>query len=69
MPIYEYRCLACGAEFEKLVGRQAVVPCPTCESSRVTRRMSLVGVRTGSAGSGDPAPMAGGCCGGGCGCH
>jgi putative FmdB family regulatory protein len=72
MPIYEYSCLGCGAQFEKLVQGQAQVACPTCASARVSRRMSLVGVRTGTgrdAPAGMPMSGGGGCCGGGCGCH
>ncbi len=65
MPIYEYRCGECGAEFEKLVGSQIAVACPSCASGRVIRRISLVGIKSGSA----PAAMPGGCCGGGCGCR
>lgn len=73
MPIYEYACLACGAHFEKLVYGQSAVACPTCESARVSRQLSVVGVRTGSgafaSGSGGAPASGGGCCGGGCGCH
>ena len=32
MPIYEYACLACGAEFEKFVQRPSAVVCVSCES-------------------------------------
>jgi len=72
MPIYEYGCLACGAEFEKFVQTPSAVTCPSCQSERVSRRLSLVGVKTGARASDGPstAPMGGGgCCGGGCGCH
>jgi putative FmdB family regulatory protein len=71
MPIYEYACLACGVEFEKFVQRPSAVACPSCESERVSRRLSVVGVKTGArAGGSSGAPMGGGgCCGGGCGCH
>ncbi|HXJ79581.1 MAG TPA: zinc ribbon domain-containing protein [Candidatus Methylomirabilis sp.] len=68
MPIYEYRCPACGVEFEKLVGANVAVSCPSCASARVVRRISLVGIKTGAAGVGE-SPAGGGCCGGGCGCH
>ena len=70
MPIYEYSCRECGAAFEKLVGAHNSVVCPGCASDRVTRRISLVGIKTG--GRSDMGPMTsqgGGCCGGGCGCH
>jgi putative FmdB family regulatory protein len=71
MPIYEYACLACGAEFEKLVQRPSTVACVSCESERVSRRLSVVGVKTGGRMSDAlSAPMGGGgCCGGGCGCR
>ena len=72
MPIYEYACLACGGHFEKLVHGQSQIVCPSCESPRVSRQLSVVGVRTGSRfGAEESAASAsgGGCCGGGCGCH
>ena len=72
MPIYEYACLACGGHFEKLVHGQSQIACPSCESPRVSRQLSVVGVRTGSrfaADSGAAPASGGGCCGGGCGCH
>jgi putative FmdB family regulatory protein len=71
MPIYEYACLACGAEFEKLVQRPTAVVCVSCESERVSRRLSVVGVKTGGRMSDTSStPVGGGgCCGGGCGCR
>ena len=61
MPIYEYRCVTCGDEFEKFVSGQSPVRCPGCSSQDVSRRLSLFGVKSASAGA------AGGG-GGGCGC-
>jgi len=71
MPIYEYACLVCGAHFEKLIHGQSQVACPSCESPRVSRQLSVVGIKTGSRFSNEGVgPSAGGgCCGGGCGCH
>ena len=74
MPIYEYRCNQCEREFEKYVpSAQTRIECPACASERVTRRLSMVGVRT-TGGSMPSVGMGmqggGGCCGGGgCGCH
>jgi putative FmdB family regulatory protein len=69
MPIYEYRCGACGRAFERLVqGAQAVL-CPTCNSADVSRLLSLFGFKSGQ---GFVASAGGGGCGcgrGGCGCH
>ena len=71
MPIYEYRCNQCGSEFEKYVqSAQAAVACPGCQSARVTRRLSVLSMRSagGPVASGGMSG-GGGCCGGGCGCH
>jgi putative FmdB family regulatory protein len=37
MPIYDFRCEQCGAEFEQLTEAGAQVPCPKCGSERTTR--------------------------------
>ena len=73
MPIYNYRCSACGAEFERLVRADTRVECPECQGRKLERLMSLT-ARPGGAGK--PAdysrlgpPPAGGCCGGGCHSH
>jgi putative FmdB family regulatory protein len=47
MPIYEYRCEACGEVFEVLVrsrSRQTGPRCPKCGSAEVTKAMSLFGL-------------------------
>ena len=58
MPIYEFQCPACRAEFEELVLRRgadalAGVTCPKCGAGNVVRRMSAfaakVNPRTSSA--------------------
>ena len=69
MPIYEYRCRGCGADFEKYVAAAAgvAVACPACASADVGRKLSVFGLRRdGPVAS---MPSGGGCCGGGCGCH
>ncbi|MDD2316225.1 MAG: zinc ribbon domain-containing protein [Desulfobacterales bacterium] len=40
MPIYEYRCGACGREFECLVTGSYEPECPHCQSRDLTRTMS-----------------------------
>jgi putative FmdB family regulatory protein len=70
MPIYEYHCLVCNRDFEKLVrSSQTEVECTNCGSELLEKKFSLfgskVGERLGSFG-GEP----GGSCGcGSCTCH
>ncbi|MSQ30659.1 MAG: zinc ribbon domain-containing protein [Dehalococcoidia bacterium] len=43
MPIYEYRCRKCGAEFElkrPVAEFDAPARCPTCRSRATTRKLS-----------------------------
>ncbi|WDP89842.1 MAG: zinc ribbon domain-containing protein [Desulfobacter sp.] len=49
MPIYEYKCSQCEAEFEKLVftGDDQKIECPKCHSIEVTKKMSAASL-TGS---------------------
>ena len=44
MPLYEFRCNACGVEFEVLVRGEAPQSCPACESADVKRKVSLFAV-------------------------
>jgi putative FmdB family regulatory protein len=73
MPIYNYRCAACGVEFEQLVRSDTRVSCPDCNSRRLDRLMSLTAPPAGAgkpADAGRPGPQsAGGCCGGRCHSH
>jgi putative FmdB family regulatory protein len=75
MPIYEYRCRACGHTSEELRApdrADAPVTC-ACGGSDTVRLPSLV-ARSGAGGAAGELPMAGGatagggggCCGGGC---
>ena len=52
MPIYEYRCEACGATFDKFVRSMSVqyaVECPKCHSKQVKKSISMFGTSGGSA--------------------
>jgi putative FmdB family regulatory protein len=74
MPIYEYHCPGCGRDFECLVRGETRVACPSCDSARVERRMSLPARPAGGGATADfsrlgPPAGGGGCGGGGCGCH
>ena len=53
MPIFEYKCGACGEDFEKLVFGSAEVRCPKCESGEVAKKFSTFGM------SGVEKPFAG----------
>jgi putative FmdB family regulatory protein len=74
MPIYEYICDDCKAQFEKIViNKHQEIACPKCSSKKATIQLSVF--TTGGSGSGSSSPSGGfsggggGCCGGGCGCH
>ncbi len=76
MPLYEYVCRDCHADFEALVAtsrRDESLPCPTCRGARIARKVSLAArpvVRESGASSPDSAfdcGAPGGCCGGACG--
>jgi putative FmdB family regulatory protein len=73
MPIYTYRCSACGHEFERLVRSGTSVACPDCDGRKLERLMSLPARPAGAAAPADYSrlgpPSAGGCCGGGCHSH
>ena len=45
MPLYEYRCLGCGHQFEVLVMRAShAIACPSCASDTVERLLSMFAV-------------------------
>jgi len=47
MPIYEYRCLHCQKNFEKLVltSRKEVIVCPDCHDHHVEKQLSTFGLK------------------------
>jgi putative FmdB family regulatory protein len=47
MPIYDFRCRACGHEFEALVPVLGTAACPACSAADVERLVSAFGVRSG----------------------
>jgi putative FmdB family regulatory protein len=46
MPIFEYECKECRTAFELLVRSDTKVACPSCESERVVKRLSLFAAHT-----------------------
>jgi putative FmdB family regulatory protein len=74
MPIYEYVCDDCGAEYERIVtNAKTKVACPKCESRKNTIQLSVFAVHGNGTKSSGPSSgsssSGGGCCGGACGCH
>jgi putative FmdB family regulatory protein len=74
MPIYEYVCDSCKAQFEKIViNRQQEISCPNCCSKKATIQLSVfssaIAGGSSKSGSGSSGGSGGACCGGGCGCH
>jgi putative FmdB family regulatory protein len=73
MPIYEFHCATCGADFDQLVRVEDQPACPWCESTTLERKMSAAALPiAGGKGLSQAMPInrpAGGCCGGSCGCH
>lgn len=73
MPMYDYRCRACGHTFDRLrpaSDADVAVACD-CGSSDTARLVSMIARRTSGATlpmASGPAPAGGGggCCGGGC---
>ena len=72
MPLYEYSCPACKANFERIrpieMGYSA--PCPDCGTAS-SRLISLVAAGIQGSSSLNTVPglqMSNGCCGGSCGC-
>ena len=47
MPLYEYRCDACGHEFEALqkISDEALIHCPACEEPQLRKLVSAAGFR------------------------
>ncbi|MBD3393384.1 MAG: zinc ribbon domain-containing protein [Chitinivibrionales bacterium] len=51
MPMYEYKCRDCGADFEELVSINAKEnpSCPKCHSAQTEKKMSVFGSTGGCA--------------------
>lgn len=44
MPIFEYRCKQCGADFETIVRSSTIPACPRCESTELDKQLSVFAV-------------------------
>lgn len=72
MPLYEYACASCDAQFERLqpMSAEHEADCPSCGAS-ARRILSLFAAPVSVGAGAGPAPggpLSGACCGGGCGC-
>ena len=58
MPIFEYRCTACGERYEALVSRadRATPHCPRCGAARAERLISTFAVGRSQAEAPSPGP-------------
>ncbi len=72
MPIYEYICQDCGAQFEALRSIKEAdrpIPCQECQGEHTTRMVSVFYAQSGGrviAGSSSESGGCGGCAGGSC---
>jgi putative FmdB family regulatory protein len=48
VPIYDYRCQACGHQFEAIVLKPRAVTCPACASENLERLLSVPAVKSES---------------------
>ncbi len=63
MPIYEYHCEKCGADFECLVMGSMKPVCSACSSRKVKKLMSACGFVSKGSGGQTVGKSAGGGCG------
>lgn len=73
MPMYEYGCLDCARQFERLLPMNATdqqIVCPFCQSTHVRRRLSVFATqnRSDAAVAATTTTTGGGCGCSGCSC-
>ena len=62
MPLFEYVCIDCDAEFEKIVPTSKTkVKCTKCSSARVDKKLSVFAVAGGGTEANFDAPGCGTC--------
>jgi len=70
MPIFEYRCEACGHKFEAILLGAQTPQCPKCHTEKLEKQLSVFAVNkpSGSAASAADCGQANCCRMNGCGC-
>jgi putative FmdB family regulatory protein len=63
MPIYGYDCNECGHQFQKLVRSSDTPACPSCNSTDLTRQLSLIAAPAKGQGEAPAMCEGGGSCG------
>ena len=64
MPLYEYSCRDCGRRFEQIVFGKTVPACPSCESRKVSKLLSVFAVASSEGSRSElESPAACGTCG------
>ena len=61
MPIFEYACKECGAEFDALIQGTATAACPSCESAELAKKLSSFAVAGRTASEHEPIGPCGTC--------
>lgn len=62
MPIFEYICEKCQHRFEKIIyGKSTVVQCPSCESDKLEKQLSVFAANTRNEGYNAQATSVAGC--------
>ncbi len=56
MPIYEYACGDCGHQFEALVRSDTVPQCPSCQSTKLEKQLSVFATTAASSSADLPGP-------------
>ena len=61
MPIFEYACKECGAEFDALIQGAATAACPSCDSGELKKKLSSFAVAGRAASEREPMGPCGTC--------
>ncbi|MBK6854743.1 MAG: zinc ribbon domain-containing protein [Burkholderiales bacterium] len=61
MPIFEYTCHDCHAEFELLVRSDTRLQCPSCQSAQLDKKLSVFATTASGGGQADASQAFGPC--------